>query len=137
MLQHRSTNKRAAPGNWSYPLTYRLSGVSGEGGKRVQVPRGAVLEGLSTHLIQLFKNAVLSRNLDQTMPKNAKFLEKSCKITAASEAPKPPLTSGGSPQTHALLLSPTTVAFVTCVFSIERTLLLQKITEVIHSKCFG
>jgi len=35
-----------------------------------------------------------------------------------------------------LLLSLTAVVFVECVSSIERTL-LQKITEVIHSKCFG
>jgi len=31
----------------------------------------------------------------------------------------------------------TAVAFVECISSIERTLLLQNITEVTHSKCFG
>jgi len=50
---------------------------------------GHTLQGASTHLIQPFKNAVLSRILDQIMPKNAYFWKKSCKIAAASGAPPP------------------------------------------------
>jgi len=46
------------------------------GGKWGHAPRGAVLGSASTHLIQLFKIAVLSRKLDKNMPKNAYFLEK-------------------------------------------------------------
>jgi len=57
-----------------------------------------------------------------------RILEKSCKIAAAS---------GVRPQTSTLLLSPTASAFVECVSSIERTLLLRKITEVTHPNCFG
>jgi len=44
-----------------------------KGGKWDHVPRGA-----STFLIQPIKNAVLSRNLDQNMPKNAYFWKNSC-----------------------------------------------------------
>jgi len=58
-------------GNWSQRLTYRLSGVAGEGCKLGQAPRGAVLESASKHLIQPFKNAVLSKNLDQNKAKYA------------------------------------------------------------------
>jgi len=54
------------------------------GGKWGHVPRGA-----STHLIQPFKNAVLSWNLDQNIPKNAYFWEKICKIAAVSGASPP------------------------------------------------
>jgi len=101
-------------------------------------PRGAVIGGASTQLIQPFKNVDLSRNLDQNMPKNAYFLKKNCKIAAASGA-RPPLTSGDwelRSQIPALLLSPIAVVFVECVSSIERTL-LRKTTEVTHPKCFG
>jgi len=48
-----------------------------------------------------------------------------------------PLASGEwrlRPQTPALLPLPTAVAFVESVSNIERTLLLQKITEVTHIK---
>jgi len=53
--------------------------------------------------------------------------------------PEPPSACwlGLRPHTPALLLSPTAVAFVKCVYSIERTLLLRKITDVTHCKCFG
>jgi len=88
-------------------------------------PRDAVLGGTATHLIQPFKNAILSRYLDQNMPKNAYFWKKSCKIAAAS---------GARPQTPSFLSSLTAVAFVECICtSIEGTLLLRKITEVTHS----
>jgi len=93
------------------------------------VLRGAVLGGASKHLIQPFKNAVLSRNLDQNIPKNAIFEKKN--------AVKSPQHRGLRLQTPALLLSPIAIAFVQCVSSIERTLLLRKIREVTHSKCFG
>jgi len=69
----------------------------------------------STHLIQPFKNAALSRNLDQIMPINAYFWKK-------------PLAAGGLAST--LLLSPTVIAFVEHVSCIKRTLLLRKVTEV-------
>jgi len=47
-------------------------------------------------LFMPLKNAFLSRNLDQRMPKNAYFLEKAIKIAAASGAPSSshPLASG-------------------------------------------
>jgi len=45
--------------------------------------------GTSTHLIQPFKNAVLSRNLDQNMPKNAYFLKKAVKLPLRQGAPLP------------------------------------------------
>jgi len=57
------------------------------------------------------------------MLKNAYFWKKAVK----SPQRQPP----------ALLLSSTAIAFVECVSSIEHTLLLRKITEVTHSKCFG
>jgi len=61
-------------GNRSWSLTSRLSGVEGERGKWRHAPQGA-----STHLIQPFKNAVLSRNLNQIMSKNAYFWKKAVK----------------------------------------------------------
>jgi len=39
--------------------------------------------GASTHFVQPFKNAFLSRNVDQNMLNNEHFLEKSYKIAAA------------------------------------------------------
>jgi len=87
-----------------------------------------------TQFSHLKTREVLSRNLRQTMPK-MRIFEK--KAVESPQRPEPPLASGGSPQTPALLLSPTNVAFVECVSIIERTLFLRKITEVTHSKCFG
>jgi len=85
-------------GNWSYSFNLPTSGVAGEGVKWGHVPRGT-----STHFIQPFKNAVLSRNLEQNMLKNAHFWKKSVKSSqlrgfsnprwppaAGSSAPKPP-----------------------------------------------
>jgi len=52
------------------------------------------------YFIQPFKNAVLSKNLDQSMPKDTYFWKKSCKITAASGTPSSnprwPPAAGGS-----------------------------------------
>jgi len=42
-------------------------------GREEHAPWGAGLRGASTHFIQPFKNAVLSRNLDCNMCKNAYF----------------------------------------------------------------
>jgi len=88
----------------------------------------------STLFIQPFKNAVLSRNLDQNMLKNAYFwkkLQNRCSVKCS--APRTPvgLRRLGAPPTGAtaLLLSPTAITFVEYVSSIGRTLLLRKITE--------
>jgi len=59
------------------PLLYRRSDVAGSeasGDTRVGVQ--SIFGGASTYLLSPFKNAVLSRNLDQNMPKNAYFWEK-------------------------------------------------------------
>jgi len=60
-------------------------------------------------LFRHFKNEFFSRTLGQNMPKNAYFLEKSCKIAAVSggSAPEPPMASGSwglRPQNPAFLL---------------------------------
>jgi len=50
---------------------------------------------ISTYLIQPFKNAVLSKNLDQNMPKNAYFGKKAATLPRRQGlGPHPPLTSG-------------------------------------------
>jgi len=94
------------------------------------------------------------------MHKNAYFWKKSCKIAATSGPPNPSsgselrLRTGSElrlrtpanlqrlealpPETSTFLLSPTALAFVECVSSIKRTLLIRNIAEVVtHSKCFG
>jgi len=87
---------------------------------------GHAPQGASTHLIQPFKNTVLSRNLDQIMLKMRIFgknLEN--RRSVGGSAPNPPLASGGwrlRPQTPALLLLPTAIAFVEQVSSIGRLL---------------
>jgi len=55
----------------------------------------------------------LSRNLDQSMLKNAYFLGKTVKIVSASEAPppNPRLPPAAGPQTSALLLPLTITTF--------------------------
>jgi len=55
------TTNSTAVGNWSYPLIYRLSGVTEEGASGI-TRLGA---RASTNFIQPFKNTVLSRNLGQ------------------------------------------------------------------------
>jgi len=70
---------------------------SREEGKWGHVPQGAVLDGASTCLIQQFKNAILSRNLNQKKPKNAFFEKKSLENRRSvwGSASQPPLTLGG------------------------------------------
>jgi len=63
-------------------------------------------------LFAVILNEFLSRNLDQSMLKNAYFWGKNCKncLSVGRSAPKPPLACGGwrfRPQTPALLLPPT------------------------------
>jgi len=75
-----------------------LSGVAKGGGHAGACAPGRRPWGRISTLFQPFKNALLSTSLDQNMHKNAYFLEKSCKIAAASNgfptagdfAPRPP-----------------------------------------------
>jgi len=55
------------------------------------------LEARQHTLFRHLKYEFFNRNLGQNMPKNAYFLEKSCKITAApgGSALEPQLASGG------------------------------------------
>jgi len=46
-----TTNSTCSMGNWSWPLTYQLSGVAGEENKWGHVPWGAVFQDAVTHLI--------------------------------------------------------------------------------------
>jgi len=64
------------------------------------------------------------------MPKNVYFGKKAVK--SPQHRGLRSRTPGGSPQTFALLLSPTAVAFAGCICIIE-----QRTTELTNSKCFG
>jgi len=61
---------------------------------------GHATRGASTHLIQPFESEVLSRNLDQNMPKNAYFFEKKLKnrssVGASPSVPHQPPEADGS-----------------------------------------
>jgi len=68
--------------------------------------------GCNSTLFAAFLNVFLSRNLDQSMLKNAYFLGKNCKnrLSVEGSAPEPPFASSGwglRPQTTAFLLPPT------------------------------
>jgi len=87
-------------------------------------PLGTDLGGVSTHFIQRFKNAFLSRNLDQNMLKNAYFLKKAEKSPQYQEL-CPQTTIGfqrlGDPptQTLALLLLPKVIALSSAFLSLN------------------
>jgi len=75
---------------------------------------------------------VLSRKLDQNMPKMRIFEKKSCKIAASSGLR---ISVVGLRRVEAPPTDSCNLIFVYCLssaYSIERTLLLQKITEVTH-----
>jgi len=94
-----TTNSTAV---WAIDRTQWRSRGGEQVGTRIAVRS---LSGRSNTLtvIQPFKNAVLSRNLDQNMPKNSYFWRKSCKSRSVGRsAPELPLASGGGglrPQT--------------------------------------
>jgi len=86
--------------------------------------KARALEAYQHALLRHLKNVFFSRNLGQNMPKNAYFLEKGCKIAAATgdSAPEPPLASGGwglRPQTPALLLPFINIDLSKYVFSVK------------------
>jgi len=109
-------------------LRYHTSGVArGGGGNWGNALLGAGPGSVSTHFIQSFKNAFLSRN----MPRNA-FFWKSCKITAAS---------GAAPFDTSLLLpsSYTEYSFGEPVSNVKRILFTSKNNRSNNSKlvfCF-
>jgi len=90
---------------------YPGSGVArGEGASGGTRP-GAQALGVQQHTFYSHFKRVLSRNLDQSMLKNAYFLE-NCKnrLSVGGSVPEPLFASGGwgiRPQTPALLLPPT------------------------------
>jgi len=72
--------------------------------------------GLINTLYSAFKR-ILSKKLDQNMPKNV-YISESCNIAAASGNPNPLAASSGlgfHPQIPALLLPPDDIIFVVCV----------------------
>jgi len=57
---------------------YQWRSKGGGVGKWGHAPRGAGIRGALAHFLHSFKNKFLSRNLDQSMLKNAYFLENNC-----------------------------------------------------------
>jgi len=85
------------------------------------------------------RQRILSRNLDQSMLKNAYFLEKDVKnrFSIGGLAPKPPLASGGRglrPQTPTLLLPPTITTLSSSFLALNAVYYLQKRTNFAYSK---
>jgi len=83
-----------------------LSSVAG--GKWSHVQAGKQALEVHQHTLFRYKTRFSAEMLGQNMLKNAYFLEKSCKIAAASEGPTPknprwPPAAGKPPQTPALL----------------------------------
>jgi len=64
------------------------------GGKWGTRPEEKALEAHQFTLFRHLKNVFFSRNLGQNILKNAYFLEKSCKIAAASGDPPPKIPAG-------------------------------------------
>jgi len=93
----------------------------------------------STLFTVIFKR-ILSRNLYQSMLKNAYFLEKDVKyrFSVGGSAPEPPLASGGwglLPQTPVLLLPPTITTFSSSFLALNAVYYLQK-KQILHLQNF-
>jgi len=94
--------------------------VAYQGGASGSTRPGAQALGTQQHTFAVILNVFLSRNLDQSMLKNASFWEKNCKsrLRVEGSAPEPPFASGGwepRPQTSALLL-PHTITTLLSLF---------------------
>jgi len=98
---------------------------------------GAQALGAHQHTFCSHLKMHLSRNLDQSMLKNAYFLEKDVKNrrSVGGSAPELPLASGGCwrrSQTPALLLPPYYYNFVKFISSAKCGLLPSKKEQILH-----
>jgi len=109
-------------------------GVARGGGASGGTRPGAQTLGRTSILFAVIYKRVLSRNIDQSLLKNAYFLEKTVKNrrSVGGSAPEPPLASGGwglGSQTPALLLSPTITTLSSSFLARKCSLLPSKRTN--------